>query len=255
MAKRKKRRKHEEPLDESWLVPYADILTLLLALFIVLFATSSVDATKFKQMSTVFEQIFNGGTDVMEFQSPVDNNSPSDQKELEQTLNEQSEKESPGKEDEQELLEIQRKVNQYIQIKQLTNKLDTSLTDEGLLVTIHDKVLFESGSADVKEEYMEFSKEISDLLIMDPPRSIVISGHTDNLPIQTHQFDSNWDLSVMRAVNFMEILLENKKLNPEWFSAKGYGEFKPVASNKTDQGRAKNRRVEILIMPRTPIDQ
>jgi chemotaxis protein MotB len=257
MAKRRKHKKHDNHVDESWLVPYADILTLLLALFIVLFATSSVDANKFKQLSTVFNQIFNGGTGVMDYQSPVNNNNPShtNKKELDQSLNQESGKGSLGKQEEQELAEIQHKVNQYIQKKQLTNKLGTSLTDEGLLVTIRDNVLFESGSADVREEDRKIAKEISDLLVMDPPRSIVISGHTDNVPIQTYQFDSNWDLSVMRAVNFMKILLENEKLNPQWFSAKGYGEFKPVASNKTEQGRAKNRRVEILIMPRTAIDQ
>ncbi|MDQ0220370.1 flagellar motor protein MotB [Peribacillus cavernae] len=252
MAKRKKQKRHEEHVDESWLVPYADILTLLLALFIVLFATSSVDANKFKQLSTVFNQIFNGGTGVMDYQSPVNNNNPSNtnKKEMDQSVNQESGKGIPGKEEEQELAEIQRKVNQYIQKKQLTNKLATSLTEEGLLVTIRDNVLFGSGSADVREEDRKISRDISELLVMNPPRSIIISGHTDNIPIQTSQYDSNWDLSVMRAVNFMKMLLENEKLNPESFSAKGYGEFKPVASNKTDKGRAKNRRVEILIMPR-----
>ncbi|RFU62922.1 flagellar motor protein MotB [Peribacillus glennii] len=255
MARKKKHKKHEEHLDESWLVPYADILTLLLALFIVLFASSSVDANKFKQMSTVFEQIFDGGTGVMEQQSPVESQDPSDTKDAGKELHEQTEKDDLGKKEQKELSDIQRKVNQYIQAKQLTNKLGTELTDEGLLVTIRDNVLFESGSADVRQEDEKVSKEISDLLVMDPPRSIVISGHSDNIPIQTYQYESNWDLSVMRAVNFMKILLENKKLDPAWFSAKGYGEFKPVSSNKTEQGREKNRRVEILIMPRTAINK
>ncbi|PLT32971.1 flagellar motor protein MotB [Bacillus sp. V5-8f] len=255
MARKKKHKKHEEHLDESWLVPYADILTLLLALFIVLFASSSVDANKFKQMSTVFEQIFDGGTGVMDHQSPVQTDTPSDTKEAKTTNNNQTAKGALGEKEQKELTDIQRKVNQYIQTKQLTNKLGTSLTDEGLLVTIRDNVLFESGSAEVPTENREVVKEISNLLIMDPPRTIVISGHTDNIPIETQQYSSNWDLSVMRAVNFMKILLENKKLNPEWFSAKGFGEFKPVASNKTDQGRSKNRRVEILIMPRSAANQ
>lgn len=98
---------------------------------------------------------------------------------------------------------------------------------------------------------MKIAKEISDLLVIDPPRNIIISGHTDNVPIHTAKFESNWELSVMRAVNFMKIILENDKLDPRWFSAKGYGEYKPVASNATKEGRAKNRRVEILILPRT----
>lgn len=245
MARKKKHKHHEEHVDESWLVPYADVLTLLLALFIVLFASSSVDANKFKQMSNVFNAIFDSGSGVTENQSPANTENPS------QTTESQKEQNSKlGKKEKEELAKIQQKVNQYIQQKQLQNRLGTSLTDDGLLVTIRDNVLFQSGSADIRPEDRIIAKEISDLLVMDPARSIVISGHSDNIPIQTYQFDSNWDLSVMRAVNFMKIMLENEKLNPEWFSAKGYGEFKPVASNATDKGRAQNRRVEILIMPR-----
>lgn len=86
---------------------------------------------------------------------------------------------------------------------------------------------------------------------MDPPRSIIISGHTDNVPIRNAGFQSNWELSVMRAINFMKVILENNRLNPSMFSAKGFGEFKPVASNDTEEGKKKNRRVEILITPRT----
>jgi chemotaxis protein MotB len=251
MAKRRKHKKHEEHIDESWLVPYADILTLLLALFIVLFASSSVDAAKFKQMSNVFNEVFSGGTGVMDQQSPVSSDNPS----TAETKPSPNQENGLAKQEQQELFKIQKKVNQYIKENQLTDKLDTALTDEGLLVTIRDNVLFQSGSADVRTGDKHIAKEISDLLVMDPARSIVISGHSDNVPIKTYQYDSNWDLSVMRAVNFMKIMLENKKLQPQWFSAKGYGEFKPVASNGTDEGRAKNRRVEILIMPRKTSDQ
>ena len=232
-------------MDESWLVPYADILTLLLALFIVLFATSSVDAVKFRSMSNVFNEVFNGGTGVMDNPSPVSSENAASV----------GSKSGNGKSERESLSKVQQRVNAYIKSKKLDNKLSTTLTDEGLLVSIRDNVLFESGVAEVRKKDRKIAKEISALLIMDPPRSIVISGHTDNIPIKTDQFDSNWDLSVMRAVNFMKILLENDKLAPEWFSAKGFGEFKPVASNKTAEGRAKNRRVEILIMPRTEVDK
>lgn len=230
-------------MDESWLVPYADILTLLLALFIVLFATSSVDVVKFRAMSQAFNAVFSGGTGVMDNPSPV-------QDDTADSLGKGS-----GKTEQESLSEVQNKVSQYIEKNKLEDKLETTLTDEGLLVTISDSVLFESGVAEVRDKDKKIVKEISALLIMDPSRSIVISGHSDNVPIKTPQFNSNWDLSVMRAVNFMEVLLENDKLEPQWFSAKGFGEFKPVASNKTADGRAKNRRVEILIMPRTEVDK
>lgn len=84
---------------------------------------------------------------------------------------------------------------------------------------------------------------------MNPPRNIIVSGHTDNVPISNADYDSNWHLSVMRAVNFMKLLLENEKLDPRAFSAKGFGEYNPVADNATEAGQQKNRRVEILILP------
>ncbi|WP_374721159.1 flagellar motor protein MotB [Peribacillus tepidiphilus] len=256
MARRKKHKQHDEHMDESWLIPYADLLTLLLALFIVLFAMSSVDAVKFQQISKAFNDIFTGGTGVFEFPSPTPEGDPSSStKEQKSLVGNETKTGNLGESEKKELGQIQQKVNQFIQQNNLTDRLGTALTGEGLLVTIRDNVLFESGSADVRDEDKAVAREISELLVMDPPRSIVISGHTDNVPIYTAKFTSNWDLSVMRAVNFMKILLENPQLNPQWFSAKGFGEFKPIASNATEEGRAKNRRVEILIMPRSQIDQ
>lgn len=243
MSKKKKKHRHEDHIDESWLVPYSDLLVLLLALFIVLFATSSVDVVKFRAMSESFNAVFSGGTGVMDNPSPTEED------------NVDSLGKGNGKTEQESLLEVQNKVSEYIEENKLEDKLETTLTDEGLLVTISDSVLFESGVAEVRNKDKKIVKEISTLLVMDPSRSIVISGHSDNVPIKTPQFNSNWDLSVMRAVNFMEVLLENDKLEPQWFSAKGFGEFKPVASNKTADGRAKNRRVEILIMPRTEVDK
>lgn len=237
-------------MDESWLIPYADILTLLLALFIVLFSMSSVDAVKFQQLSKAFNDVFVGGTGFMEHLSP-----DSDGRDTEPLVGKDDKEGSLGAVDEKELSEMEQRVKEYIQENSLEEKLETSLTGEGLLVTIRDNVLFESGSADVRETDLQLASEIASLIVMDPPRSIIISGHTDDVPISTAQFSSNWDLSVMRSVNFMKILLENEQLNPEWFSAKGYGEFKPVASNETVEGREKNRRVEILIAPRTKLEK
>ena len=152
--------------------------------------------------------------------------------------------------DQKELAAIQAKVNAYIEKNNFHNKFDTSLTSEGLLLTIRDSVLFQSGRAEVKEEDKKTARELAALLVIDPPRNIIISGHTDHIPISNVNFQSNWDLSVMRAVNFVKVLLENENLDPRWFSARGYGEFQPLADNNTVEGRSKNRRVEVLILPR-----
>ncbi|TWD94829.1 chemotaxis protein MotB [Peribacillus frigoritolerans] len=251
MVRRKKKQRHEEHIDESWLVPYADILTLLLALFIVLFASSSVDAVRFQQLSNVFNQVFTSGTGFMDFPSDSPSNEPTSPEQ--RTGAEDLEK--LGKNEQEELTEVQERVNAYIEKNDLTDKLGTNLTDEGMLISIRENVLFESGVAEVRSANRKMAKEISGLLVMDLPRNIIVSGYTDNIPIKNSKYESNWDLSVMRSVNFMKLLLENKDLDPEMFSAKGHGEFKPVASNETKKGRAKNRRVEILIVPRTAINE
>lgn len=250
-------------MDETWLVPYSDLLTLLLALFIVMYAMSSVNAQKFQLLSKAFNEVFTGGTGLLNYQSPTPQGAV-DAPDVRQKdkKKEEYQAENPSKviqnqlsqlakqKDMEELKALQDKVNSYITRNNLTDKLQTSLTTEGLLVTIRDNVLFDSGSAEVRPVDIKTAYQISDLLVMNPPRNIIISGHTDNVPIKNSQYGSNWELSVMRAVNFMKVVLQNSKLDPRWFSAKGYGEYQPVASNSTPEGRARNRRVEILILPR-----
>lgn len=245
MAKKKKHKvHHEEHVDESWLVPYADILTLLLALFIVLFASSSIDAQKFTSIAQSFNSVLNGGTSVFEMDSlePKDVDTTSKKKES-------SEKKDNAAAEQEQLKQLQEKFNGYIEKNQLNADLKTKLTDEGLLVTLQDDAFFNSGSATVRLEDAKLAREISDLLVMNPPRNIIVSGHTDNVPMHSREFSDNWHLSVIRAINFMKILLENDKLDPRLFSAKGFGEYEPVASNDTLEGKQKNRRVEILVLP------
>jgi chemotaxis protein MotB len=253
MAKKKKH--HEEHIDETWLIPYADMLTLLLALFIVLFAVSSVDAHKFEQLAKSFNLAFTGGEGIMEFPSPTrtpdtdnsvtkppDDPTP-DKDQLEEKID------LARQQDFLELQELKKKIDQYIKENQLSLSLKTELTQDGLLITILDNALFSSGSAEIRPGARKLAAEISKLLVTDPPRHVTIAGHTDNRPISTTQFRSNWDLSAMRAINFMKVLLENNDLEPPRFSSTAYGEYRPVATNSTDEGRAKNRRVEVLILP------
>ena len=158
-------------------------------------------------------------------------------------------KDSSYLEDQQSLGEIQGNLDEYIAVHELENQFETQLTDEGLLITIRDSILFETGEATVKPQYASLARDISNLLVFEKPRQIVITGHTDNVPINNTEFPSNWELSMMRAINFLKPIVSNDKLDPQLFSVKGYGENKPVASNDTAEGRSKNRRVEVLIQP------
>lgn len=266
----KRKKKHEDHVDESWLIPYADVLTLLLALFIVLFAASEVNSQKFQEISDSFNQELQGGTGILDQQSAVETFEETsklaepndvDPTEGEATTPPEVEEEIDDKiemtaeeieqlalaEDYKELAAIQDKVKAYIAERNMEDKLEAELTSKGLVLKIKDGVLYRSGSADLSEESQTIAEEIGKLLVTDPPRSIFIEGHTDNIPSTSDKFPSNWELSSARAINFMKILLENNDLDPTKFSATGFAEHQPIASNETAEGRAENRRVEVLI--------
>lgn len=246
MAKNKRHRKKQEGFNESWLLPYADMLTLLLALFIVLFAMSSLDAQKFRDLAQSLSTVFSSGTGIMEYPSPNEEIVPDNASGKHEELAAKIELES--------LVQMKKQIDAYIEEKNLTNRLSTQLSGEGLQITILDNALFDSGSAEIKDNAYQLGVEISNFIESDPPRHVTISGHTDNVPIHNANYKSNWHLSVMRAINFMEVLLENPNLEPNFLSAKGYGEYQPIAPNDSDENRAKNRRVEVLITPNYDID-
>ncbi|MFC3209821.1 flagellar motor protein MotB [Planomicrobium okeanokoites] len=266
----KRKKKHEDHVDESWLIPYADVLTLLLALFIVLFAASEVNSQKFQEISDSFNRELQGGTGILDQQSAVETFEETsklaepndvDPTEGEATTPPEVEEEIDNKiemtaeeieqlalaEDYKELAAIQDKVKAYIAERNMEDKLEAELTSKGLVLKIKDGVLYRSGSADISESSRTVAEEIGKLLVTDPPRSIFIEGHTDNIPSTSDRFPSNWELSSARAINFMKILLENNELDPTKFSATGFAEHQPIASNETAEGRAENRRVEVLI--------
>ncbi|WP_270180475.1 flagellar motor protein MotB [Alkalihalobacillus sp. CinArs1] len=255
---RKKRHEdHDEHVDESWLIPYADMLTLLLALFIVLFAASTVDAKKYEAITRSFEEVLNGGTGVLESEPSV--MKPEDDSFVgltEEIEDKEDVEELPEEKDEEKLeedlhnlQELKERIDQYISKQSLDSYLQTSLTEEGLLITIKEAALFNSGQAYLTNDAKGIASEISRFLVTDPARNITVTGHTDNKPIKTSQYPSNWHLSSDRALNFMTELLKNSKLDPQLFSFTGYGEYRPVASNDSEKGRTKNRRVEVLILP------
>ncbi|MCA0924638.1 flagellar motor protein MotB [Bacillus stratosphericus] len=248
MARKRKKHDHEDHVDESWLIPYADLLTLLLALFIVLFASSSIDVAKYEQMAKSFNVVFTGGTGVMDQSSMQSTEETENSNQTKKSAEDEEEAKAKAR-DQAVLTKVKKQVDSFIADKKLGSKLETKLTDEGLLITIEDSIFFDSGRAVIRSQDVPLAKEISKLLVINPARDIVISGHTDNVPIRNSEFESNWYLSAIRAVNFLNILLENSNLDQENFSTKGYGEFKPIASNDTAEGRSKNRRVEVLILP------
>jgi len=255
---RRRKRKSDEQPDESWLLPYSDLLTLLVALFIVLFAMGEIDAKKYEELSNVFQSEFSGGGSILEEISPEENQSSElpidDSTEDDGESEGEDEAESNSMRELHNLKELQVSINSYIQTNELSEALFTELTDDGLLITILNDVTFDMGSAEVNSEGREIVAEVATLLNTNPVHQIVISGHADDRPINNEEFASNWELSVMRAVNFMGLILNNEQQDPTRFSAKGFGEYQPIAPNTSEENREKNRRVEILILPNYEID-
>lgn len=271
MPKRHKR-SEDEAFNESWLIPYADILTLLLALFIVLFASSTIDTTRFKAMMDSFNLVLTGGHSLMDVGTIVPvgeelgltrisgnrsglsaeiagsgKNTKEDRlaAELERRIREET----------AQLEQLKQSLDAYIAENELTSQLSTELNNMQLVLRISDNALFASGSAEVREEGRKLALAIADMLTAYPQYDVVVSGHTDNVPIHNERFRDNWDLSAARALNFMKILLGNKELDPARFSSIGYGEYRPVADNDTPEGRARNRRVEVSIIRNVVVDE
>jgi chemotaxis protein MotB len=264
LSKKHRHEEHEEHVDESWLIPYADLLTLLLALFIVLYSMNSVDVKKFEEMSQAFSIALSTGSGVLS-ETAIVKTGEDDGKKQDDTGGVIDSKEDPTdesndlsaeekareelmKQEQKDLEDLKKKIDSYIEKNGLTSDLETKLNLSQLMITISDNALFAPAQASVKPESKELAIAIGKMLQQYPDYEVVVSGHTDTTPISTVFFKSNWDLSSMRAIRFMDILLENKQLKPERFSAIGYGEYRPVADNKTVAGKSKNRRVEVSIM-------
>jgi chemotaxis protein MotB len=245
--KKHKKEHHEEHTDESWLVPYADILTLLLALFIILFASSQVDQKKYEQVMQGLNSAFSGGPSMLEGAKEIREKDTVQQDDSIVLDQDPSISEALKKETE-DMAEIKRRIDHYIAENDLSAQLETKLNPEMLMISIQDNALFDSGSAVIKPESQKLAIIISEMLKEYPNYNVEVAGHTDNIPINNREFETNWDLSVKRSLNFMKYLLKTNSIDEARFRTIGYGEYHPVATNSTEEGRAKNRRVEINIL-------
>lgn len=251
MAKKKKHGPpHEEEAGEAWLLPYSDLMTLLLALFLCLFCMSKTDAGKAQAMGAAFGRAFGigaggggllPGLGLMTYPQQGSGGDGDGNGEGGDSGNRAYLAEN------ETLEHLKETMDQYIVTNHLKDELRTTLTEEGLMIRIKETALFPSGSAELVNESQLIVPVVAGLLAAIPER-VIISGHTDNVPIATAQYPSNWELSSARAMTFMKALFaSNANLNPARFSAIGYSEYRPVATNETEEGRRRNRRVEIMI--------
>ncbi|MDK2822103.1 MAG: chemotaxis protein MotB [Clostridia bacterium] len=243
----RKKRKEDSPKGAPfWMTTYGDMITLVLTFFILLYSYSSLDVLKWKQVVSSVKGslgVIDGGTTLNDIEL-VGQGKPND------NINERRITEEELEQFErlqQKLLEMENLKNS---LKGVLEKMDQRIivdTDQrGVILRFEDSVLFDKGKADLKPEARDVLTKVADLLIeLDKP--IRIEGHTDDLPIRTVQFPSNWELSTTRSTNVLRFLLEHG-LNPKQLSAVGYGEYHPLVPNIDEESRRKNRRVDIVIL-------
>ena len=203
-----------------WVVSYADFVTMLLALFMVMWALSGSNNEKINETNKHVEKLFNkDNTKIEKLQS--------------QTVETLSE---------QDII-----LNKLSKNETLKNETTLLKGDKGAIIRINDKMLFSAGSAIIKPDVLGTLDNIAaELKTLD--NHIIIEGHTDSTPIKTTQFPSNWELSTARATNIISYLVTKKGLSPQKLSAVGYGEYMPIAPNTSFEGKSQNRRVDIIIL-------
>lgn len=258
MSRRKK--KHGHANHERWLVSYADFITLLFAFFVVLYASSQADQKKAAAVAAsikgAFQQlgVFTGSAPG-EIGAPGSTSAPhpdlTDAPLRVVKIAGTSDKQyaAPGYGIDVNALrqELEGALGDEIR----KHEVQMRMTPEGLVVSLREVGFFKSGEADLLQDGQQTLMRIAGIL-GNRGFEIRIEGHTDNVPIHTAKFKSNWELSTARATQVVALLIEQYHFNPELISAAGYSEYRPIADNDTEQGRAANRRIDLIIVGKAP---
>jgi chemotaxis protein MotB len=241
---------------DRWLVSYADFITLLFSLFVVLFAFAKADQKKHVEVSQAIDTAFQSlGIFPDASRQPANGASGAagtDKAAIPMNIVMGEDVLSPAKVKD-DLNHVRRELEQTLSNQVATHTVSMKMGRDGLVISLRDAGFFNSGSAIPKPESLPTLRQIAASLGRTP-YDLRIEGHTDNIPIHTAEFDSNWELSSARATRIARIFLDLKAMPPERISAAGYAEFHPVASNDTADGRSQNRRVDLVVLPRTKIN-
>ena len=229
---------------ERWLVSYADFITLMFAFFVVMFATAQTDKTKSKQMSdSVREALENGGMTATINQlmgSTVSQTSKAHGKAG-------AVKDSvPAV---AELLPSQQLLSRELREEIRNGKIQVRLEPRGLVISLLQAAFFPSGGDTLDNDGFSSIAKVAAVL-RDLPNPVRLEGHTDSVPIHTARFRNNWELAVARSITMLDVLSSKFEIPTERFAVAGYGDTAPIASNDTEEGRARNRRVDIVILNR-----
>jgi chemotaxis protein MotB len=248
--------KKEPPQPENherWLVSYADFITLLFAFFVVMFASSQTDKGRAKQISEAVEKALENGKSVgvppavaKILGGTVDDKGQGNAMMKGPGGAQHSAKEAP-QDNVVELLPSMQRLDKELEDEIKTGKLEMKLEARGLVISLKQSAFFPSGQDALDNKNLPTLKKVADV-IRELPNAIQLEGHTDAIPIHNARFKSNWELSCARAIAVMEAFSDTFELKRDRFSVVGRAETAPVDTNETPEGRARNRRVDVIIV-------
>ncbi len=262
--------------DERWLLTYADMITLLMALFMVLFSISSVNISKYESLQKSLKSAFSGsiltggkailqsGSESTDTHSPAEADVPSivplqattpnaGQGLSEAQITASLSQIAAAKAEQDGFVRLAQKLNAYARAHGFANQVQSSVQRRGLVVRVlTDQLLFDSGQATLKAAGKPLLHEVASMLNVDRREPITVEGYTDNVPISTPQFPSNWELSTARATTVVQFLI-TQGVDTNRLGAAGYADLHALANNATAAGRQLNRRVEIVLERLNPL--
>ncbi len=263
MALKREPEKHAN--HERWLVSYGDLLTLLFAVFVTMYAMSQSDKKKMEEVAASLRESFGYSTQASAGQKgvlqsrdikpipaikpemailPIANKMPPAGPRQGKIGGGAGTKQMAG---EREFRDMAAALEAYLVKQGYQNKVTLSITQRGLVISLKEAGFFDSGSAKLKQDSIPTLRGIAEGLQQYANR-FRIEGHTDSVPIRSAEFRSNWELSTARATNVIHFLVDSASFSPETLSAVGYGEYQPLVANDTPEQRAKNRRVDIVVL-------
>ncbi|WP_062514047.1 flagellar motor protein MotS [Halobacillus sp. KGW1] len=251
----KRNRKKKQGGAPQWMTTYADMITLILVFFVLLFSMSQINLVKFEALAESFRNrmIFDF------YPSAVENDYPTEQAKAQENGEKNNEYELPDNDKEQDkeekkdaetedLEELKAEVDEYIEENELGDIISATQTERGVVLVLEEQLLFETSSAEVLDGAKPFLSKVGTLLD-NIPNFVKVEGHTDNRQISSFRYPSNWELSGARASSVIRYLLDQTEtLDPKRFTAVAYGETRPIAPNDSEANWSKNRRVEIVIL-------
>jgi chemotaxis protein MotB len=257
LTMRRKKRPAEYPNHERWLVSYADFITLLFAFFVVMFAVSQVDSKKLGRFVESLNVAF-------EFRGPFPQTSQKSgaggEKGLIGITTESAVPFGPIVKSpidaarskrllwrREQAHQVRSRIERALAGTQFADKVRVGLTTRGIVVSLAEGGFFDPGSATVRRDSMDALKSVA-MALRDEPGPVAVEGHTDNVPIHTAMFPSNWELSTARATTIVRYLIDDVRFDPKRLSATGFGEYRPEADNSTPEGRLRNRRVDLVLL-------